>query len=186
MLDDKLLRKLRRDPEGGMKQVIDQYAALVWAVVKGRLAVPPFCTADIEACVADTFSEFYCDLEKYDPAQSSLRAWLCVLARHNALDHLRRHYKEAGVLSLDEEAAAQYADDTSLEGDFEDKAQRTALLEAIRALGDPDREILLRKYYLSQTSKEIADALHLTVSNVDTRAHRAIQKLRKQLGGDRL
>lgn len=182
MRDEQLLKKLRHDPNGGMKQVIDQYASLVWAVVKARLAIPPFCPADVEACVADTFSEFYCDLAKYDPSKGSIRSLLCVIARHNATDLLRQHYKEAHILPLDEDAP--HADDLWVEGDFEDKAQRLELIQAIRELGDPDREILLRKYYLSQSSKEIAGALQLTVSNVDTRTHRAIEKLRKRLGGD--
>ena len=37
MQDDKLLRKLNKEPEIGMKMLMDQYAALVYAVVKDDL-----------------------------------------------------------------------------------------------------------------------------------------------------
>ena len=60
------------------------------------------------------------------------------------------------------------------------------LMGAVKALGEPDCEIILRKFYLSQSSKEIAERLNMTVSNVDTRTHRAIKRLRNELGGNRL
>lgn len=184
MRDEKLLRILHTDPERGMKLLIGEYAGLVYAVVRGRLSSSAFCPADIEGCAADTFSEFYCQLDKYEPEQGSIRAWLCLIAKRNALDALRRHYKDAQALSLDEESAAQYADDFSLEGNLEEKGLRLALVNAVKSLGDPDREIIVRKYFLAQSSKEIARILHMSVSNVDTRTHRAIQKLRRQFGGD--
>lgn len=46
-----------------------------------------------------------------------------------------------------------------------------------------DSSIIIRKYYFGESSKKIADALNLTVSNVDTRMHRALNKLRKLFGG---
>lgn len=184
MQDEKLLKKLHTDPEHGMRTLINLYAGLVYAVVRSKLRSPDFGETDVESCAADTFSEFYCDLDKYDPSQGSIRSWLCVIARNNALDHLRRHYRDSGLVSLDDGSLPQQADDFSLEGDFEDRAMRAALIQAIRELGQPDRQILMRKYYLGQTSKQIADTLHMSVSNVDTRTHRAIQKLRKQFGGD--
>lgn len=185
MHDDALYQILHQDPDAGMKILIDQYAGLVSAVVQSKLSPCVFCAADIEHCIADVFSEFYCDLDKYDPKQGSIKAWLCVIAKHNALDRLRQHYKEAGTVSLDDDSfCAQLADDFSIECDLEDRDTRSALMQAIERLGEPDREILIRKFYLAQSSKEIADRLKLTVSNVDTRTHRAIQKLRDQFGGD--
>ena len=181
MEDALLLELLRCDRERGMAALMEQYAPLVRAVVRGKLA--PFCPEEVEPCTADTFADFYLDLEKYDPARGSLRAWLCVMARHNALDCLRRRRREADHLSLDGADAPQIPGDFDLEGDLTDRALRTALLEAVTALGQPDREIMVRKYYLGQSSREIAAALGLTVSGVDTRAHRSIRKLRKRFGG---
>lgn len=183
MRDDRLLKKLQTDPENGMKMLIHQCAGLVYAVVRSKLLQGQFCEADIESCVADTFSEFYCGLSQYDPDKGSIKSLLCVIARSNALDYLRRHYRDKDTLSLEDTAVTQHPDDFSLEGDFEDKTVRQALLTAIVTLGSPDKDILIRKYYLNQSSKEIAAALHMGVSAVDTRTHRAIQKLRKQFGG---
>ena len=180
MEDRELLEQLRKDPERGMTALIDTYGGLIYAVVRGKLRASAFGQEDVETCVADTFSEFFCDLERYSPDQGSIKSWLCVIARHNAMDRLRQYYREGQTVSLDDGSAAPVADDFSLEGDLEDRE----LVEAVKALGQPDREILVRKYWLGQSSKEIAKALHMTVSNVDTRTHRAIGKLRERFGGE--
>lgn len=51
----------------------------------------------------------------------------------------------------------------------------------VAAMDPPDREIFLRKYYLLQTSKEIAAALHLSEGTVNTRLSRGRERLRRQL-----
>lgn len=184
MQDEALLEELQHSPDAGMTLLMKQYGGLVYAIVKGKLSGSAFCAADIEHCVADTFSEFYCDLGKYNPASGSIKSWLCVIAKHNALDYLRRHDKVADIISLDDEAMSAYsADAFSVEEDFLKQDFRRELIEEIRRLGEPDCELILRKYYLSQSSKEIADKLNMTVSAVDTRTHRAIKKLREKFGG---
>lgn len=187
MHDDALYQILRQDPEAGMRILIDQYAALIYAVVKGKLSPSLFCPADIEHCVADVFSEFYFDLDQYNPDAGSIKAWLCVIAKHNALDLLRKAHKKPYSVSLDgTDPCAQIADGFSLEANFEDQEMRLSLMQAIRDLGEPDHEIIVRKFFLSQTSREIAEVLNITTSNVDTRTHRAIRKLRERIGGDSL
>ena len=60
-----------------------------------------------------------------------------------------------------------------------DAADELAALVA--ALEPPDREIFLRKYYLMQSGKEIAAALHISVATVNTRLSRGRDRLRRQL-----
>lgn len=174
MEDRELLALLRREPERGMAVLTAQYGPLVYAVCKGRLLPGGFCPADVEGCAADTLGEFYLELNRYDPEKGSLRAWLCVMARHNALDLIRRRPK---LLPLSDEIP----DGTPLDSALEEQELRRVVLEEVKALGEPDREILLRKYYLGESSKEIAARLGMTVSNVDTRTSRAVEKLRSKL-----
>lgn len=173
MRDDEILGLLREDPEKGLKLLTKQYGGLVYAVVRRNLGGA--ADADIEACAADVFAEFYLELDKYDPSKGSLKAWLCVIARHNAVDAARKN-KE--TLPLDEEILSEAS---SVEGELEESELRRAVLSEVKNLPEPDCEILLRKFYLGESSKEIARRLKMSVSNVDTRTSRALEKLRKKL-----
>ena len=51
----------------------------------------------------------------------------------------------------------------------------------VAAMDPPDREIFLRKYYLLQSSKEIAAALGMAENTVNTRLSRGRERLRRQL-----
>lgn len=184
MEDLKLLRLLHKDPSAGMEKLMEQYAGLVYAVVKGRLDSSFCVSSDTEDCVADVFSEFYTDLSKYDPKISSIKSYLCVLARNNATDVLRRREKQRGDISLDdEESLLQIADEVTLDSELAEDELREEVLSAVKSLGEPDTAIIMRKYYLGQSSKEIASSLGMTVANVDTRTHRALARLRQMLGG---
>lgn len=173
MRDDEILGLLREKPEKGLKLLTKLYGGLVYAVVRRNL--PGISDADIEACAADVFAEFYLELDKYDPSKGSLKAWLCVIARHNAVDAAR---KTKETLPLDEEALSY---EKNVESELENAELRRAVLDEVKSLPEPDREILLRKFYLGESSKEIAARLKMSVSNVDTRTSRAVEKLRKRL-----
>jgi RNA polymerase sigma-70 factor (ECF subfamily) len=136
----------------------------------------------MEDCVADVLCEFYAKLDRYDLTLSSIKSYLCVLARHKAIDILRKRARQSGDISLDGEV--QIADDIDIESELEESELRREVFDAIKALGEPDTSIIVRKYYLGESSAEIAKALDLTISNVDTRAHRTLNKLRNLFGGE--
>lgn len=176
MGDVELLDLLRKNPEKGLKVLIAQYGGPIYAVIRRNLP-DAFCAADTEACAAEVFSEFFFDLDKFDPSKGSIKAWLCVIARHNAVDLARR---SKSVLPLDDEIRTDIGG-ASLESDLGEQELRRAVLSEVKSLDEPDREILLRKFYLGESSKEIAKRLKMSVSNIGTRTSRAVEKLRKKL-----
>lgn len=181
MEDAVLLKTLRRNPDRGMEALMDQYAGLVDSVVRGKLRTPPFSGEDVEDCVAEVFLEFYDGLPRFDPARGSIRSWLCVIARNRAVDRVRRQYAAPDLVSLDD--APLPSEGNSPEREIIRREDRDRLLRELQALEQVDREILFRKYYLAQPSRDISARMGLTVANIDTRAHRAIGKLRKRLEG---
>ena len=78
MEDARLLELLRCDRERGMAALMEQYAPLVRAVVRGKLA--PFCPEEVEPCTADTFADFLAQADSFhERLLKSLRrafAWL--------------------------------------------------------------------------------------------------------------
>ena len=85
-----------------------------------------------------------------------------------------KHYAEMGITGVD-----------TLESELAESELRRELIEAVKALGEPDTSIIIRKYYLGESSRTIADALNMSVSSVDTRTHRALNKLKNLFGGEK-
>lgn len=176
-MDDRgLITLLKKHPHRGFDALVGQYGGLLYTVVRGRLSAEHFGSGQVEDIVADSFSDFYLNLSTYDPDRCSIKSYLCVIARNKAADVLRKN--RVTELPLTETEDVLIVSDT-----IEDSELRADLLRAIQNLGEPDSVILIRKYYLGQPSKDIAGALDLSPANVDTRAHRAIEKLRKLFGG---
>lgn len=181
-MDDRQLMKLmEQHPNAAMEQLIRGYGGLVSAVVRNKLTGAILLSTDVEDCVADVFADFYAERHRFDPEKAAIKTYLCVIARHNAADLLRKRSRQRNDLSLDENPSV--GDRPELQPDPEETRLRKEVLTAVENLGEPDRSILLRKYYVGQSSAEIASSLGLTVSNVDSRASRAVEKLRILFGG---
>ena len=184
MEDKRLLRLLHKDPNAGMEQLLNQYTGLVYAVVKGKLDGSFHVSSDLEDCVADVFSKFYTELADYDPAMSSIKSYLCVIARNYAINVAKKRSLEGGISLDDGQSLLQVADDVAIDSELADEELRREVIKAVEDLGEPDSSIIFRKYYYGESSKEIAKATGLSVSNVDTRTHRALNKLREMFGGN--
>lgn len=181
MTDRELTRLLCRSPDKGLRAVMAAYMGLVVTIVEGRLGNVG-SRGDVEECVSDVFVELYQKRDSLDPDKGSLKAYLAAIARHRAVDRYRELIRAAATLSLDDEDAPPLAADApSAEDSVLCAEDRRTLMQAVADLGEPDHEILVRKFFLCEPSKHIADRLHMTVSAVDTRTHRALAKLREQL-----
>jgi len=183
MTDSEMLLLLKRNPEIGMNMLINEYSSLLYAVVKAKFNNSDYYSSDIEDCVSDTFVKFYVELDKYKPNKGSIRAYLCIIARSMAMDLARKRSTERKYAQQNEEETSgeEYF---SVEADYLKEELVSEILREVSQLGYPDREIIIRKFYLSQTAEEIADALNVSIANVNVRAHRAIKRLRKKFGGE--
>ncbi len=179
MKDEGLVKLILSDPDRGMRVLTGQYSGLICSVIRKYLSPSVFSDADIEDCAADTLSEAYFGINGFDISKCSLKTWLCMIAERNAKDMLRRYYKTAGTVPLDEALCAEDSEHT--EDKLLEESEKKALVSALRKLPPADREIIVRKFWLSQPSKQIAAEMRMSVSNVDTKTHRAISKLRKLL-----
>ncbi len=184
MNDAKMLELLHKDPNKGMSVLMDKYAGLIYATVKHVLADFECDSSEIEDCVAEVFSEFYFDCSAFDPQKSSLKNYLCRIAKNNAIDLLRKKQKQGDRVDIDnEDFPIQIPDGTNLEESVLKEELLREVFSAIEALGEPDSSIIFRKYYYGESTENIAKRLKMTVSAVNTRTHRALKKLRELFEG---
>ena len=110
-------------------------------------------------------------LESYRP-EGKFRAWLFRIAANQARDWIRRQKRRPGV----EDGPVPVADDPPDSGAVARERAR-AVEKGLASLSEPDREILLMRYYGDMTFKEIAQAGGEPLGTVLARAHRALKKL---------
>jgi RNA polymerase sigma-70 factor (ECF subfamily) len=183
MLDEKeLLSLLFQNPEKGLGKMIDKYMGFVYTIVYGKLS--NICNKqDIEECVSDIFYEAYKTRNLIDLEKGSLKSYLAVLSKRTAIDAFRKLSKNTDSISLNEIEHDWIASDTDIEKDVLESETSELLIKEIKALGEPDSQIVIRKYYFGQSSKTISKALGIKENTINKKISRALIKLKKALGG---
>lgn len=174
--DERTITAIRNRNEAAINEVITKYSKLLWSVA-GAVLTNIGSTQDVEECVADTFIYLWEHPDKYDPQRGKLKTWLSIIARTQAVNRCREIAKQ-NIIPLEE---SDFVDQLGIVDTFLEAETRRALLAAVNALGEPDREILIRRYYYDQKPKEIALALDMSVKQVDNRLYQTKLKLRQSL-----
>lgn len=146
----------------------------VYAYVAGLLRD----RAAAEEVTATAFERAYRKRRRFDPARGSGRAWLFGIARNAALDELRRrkHHAELAADPVD-------LDELSTHEDAERREARLLLATALAALTPRERELVALKFFAGLSNAEIGEVVGISESNVGTRLHRVIEKLREACDG---
>ena len=153
--EKEMLSLLSQNPEKGMEKIMDQYMAFVYTIVYGKLS--GICNKyDIEECVSDIFYEIYRSRSNIDLEKGSLKSYLAVTAKRRAIDVYRKKRNNADDLSIDEFEHDWIAADTDVEKTVMENETTDLLIKEIKALGEPDSQIMIRKYYFGQSTKIIS------------------------------
>jgi RNA polymerase sigma-70 factor (ECF subfamily) len=129
-----------------------------------------------EEAAQDAFVKAWRYAASYDPRRGSVPAWLLSIARNVALDQARargRRLDRPGADPGDLLAAIAGAED--IDSPYE---ELSVLADAVRALPDEQRAVLIAAVYRGFTSSQISEAWKLPVGTVKTRLRLALSKLR--------
>jgi RNA polymerase sigma-70 factor, ECF subfamily len=120
-----------------------------------------------EEVTAQAFERAFRKRSSYRARRGTPEAWLFGIARNAALDELRRLKRRAAVIEV---GGDDHSDDVVL---------RETVRTALETLEGRERDLLALKYKAGLSNGEIARVLSLSESNVGTRLHRAMEKLRR-------
>jgi RNA polymerase sigma-70 factor, ECF subfamily len=136
---------------------------------------------DAQEIAQDVFAKLLVVLPSYDATQGQFRVWLFSIARHMALDHLR---KASRADTTDPRAMARHGARVSgvatLRERF-DPADDVASI--VDSLPEAQRRVVVLRFVFSLTATEIAEVVGTTADAVRHTQHRALRAIGSRLKG---
>jgi RNA polymerase sigma factor (sigma-70 family) len=157
-------------PTEGFSELYERTFPRVYAYVASLLRD----RSAAEDVTAQAFERAYRKRRSYRPARGSMDAWVFGIARNAALDELRKRKRRA-VLEADPEDTGS----PTPEDQAELALRRETVRAALRSLDGQERDLIALKFAGGLSNTEIARVLGMSESNVGTRLHRTITKLRE-------
>src|SRR5437764_2357296 len=91
--DATLMSRIRAGDEDALAALHDRYAQVVYSVALRVLGD----TTQAEDILQEIFMQIWRNPQTFDSSRGSLAAWLSVIARHRAIDYLRRRRPETDI-----------------------------------------------------------------------------------------
>ena len=132
-----------------------------------------------EEVTAQAFERAYRRRRTFRSSRGTQEAWLFGIARNAALDELRRRKRRARLETEPEDLAAASPGDQ-----VEAAVRREAVRAALGRLEPRERELVALKFAGGLSNEEIARVVGVSASNVGTRLHRTMEKLRRDCDED--
>lgn len=139
--------------------------------------------ADAEDVLQETFIGAHRSLAGF-AGRSSVRTWLVQILTRQAAKAWKRNRHGRETLSLHTSEGDLERDDPMLGSDHSARSteQRIDLMNALQAMPDVHRQVLVLREIQGMTYEEIASALGVPRGTIDSRISRARKELRQRLG----
>jgi len=169
--DNSLMDRVRLHEQQAMTAVFDRYAGLVYSVALRVLQDK----GQAEDVMQEIFFQLWRNPTSFSSARGSLGAWLLVLARNRAIDHLRQRRPTEPV----DEVALPASTNLQTE------AERSILMQRVRGiivdLPREQQDSLNMAFFEGLSHSEIAEKTGQPLGTVKTRIRAALTSLRKRL-----
>jgi len=180
--DEALVARAQEGDRDAFGNLVARHQRRVWLVCRQYLGADR-----AEAATQDAFVKAWTSLHAFD-GRAAFTTWITRIAINTCLDELRRAKREG--LRVDE---AEDGDGSGVLARVPDAGagpevramQRQAVtrLEACEAvLPERQREIFRLRFYAELELDDIASSLGVHVGTVKTQLHRAVHRLRRELG----
>lgn len=174
--DAELVRRIADGDGDALAQLFDLHSPVVLGLLSRMLGA----RSEAEEVLQEAFLQVWTQADRYDPARSSARGWILMLARSRALDRLRRR-----------EARRRREEDSVEESDMsvhpvgterlEESETRNRVGSALGVLSAEQRRCIELAFFEGLTHTQIADRLKAPLGTVKSRILLGMNKLRQAL-----
>lgn len=175
--EDNVVGEMRNQNPRALEYVIKVYGRSLYALAR-RILSGTGSDQDVEECISDVFVIAWKKISEFNKNKGTFRTWLLILTKYKALDYHRRLSRTQGVKEEmnDWIVGSERPDEIvfSLE-------QRKELVQVINQLPEPDRTILIKRYFQYESITQIANCMGLSVKAIENRLIRTRKSLKQQI-----
>jgi RNA polymerase sigma-70 factor (ECF subfamily) len=177
--DEKLISLIAESHEQALNQLYDRYHrlvfSLVFAIVNDRETA--------EEVTLDVFMRVWQKADTYRVEQAKVSTWLTHIARHHAIDILRRRAArlDQSALHWEDAIANIESSQPNPQESAEIASRREYIHTALKQLPEEQQQALFLAYFGGYTQSQIAELLAQPLGTIKTRLRLAMQKLREFL-----
>ena len=169
----RLIARIRSGEQQAMSELYDRYSKVVYAVALRVLQD----AGGAEDVLQDVFLQLWHNPDAFDASRGSLAAWLAVIARHKAIDRVRKRRPETDI-----------EDCVIASGpDLRDETERALVIEKVRGvlaeMSSDQRTALELAFFQGLTHTEIAEKTGEPLGTIKTRIRSGLQQLRARFAG---
>jgi RNA polymerase sigma-70 factor, ECF subfamily len=171
--------RFKNKDKKALAEAIDLFGPDVQRLVR-RILSGTGSAEDVEECVSDVFMAAWSGISRYEPERASFRTWLFLLAKYKALDLRRKLLRRGGTGEADASGATW--NEISAEQEVLSRETASELIGCVQQMGEPDRSLFLRRYFLYESLDQLAQTFSLSKKAVESRLYRCRTLLKQALG----
>jgi RNA polymerase sigma-70 factor (ECF subfamily) len=183
--DADLVTRCQRGDDAAWAELVDRYGRKVYGIAWHFT----YDRAEAEELTQDCFLRLWENLDRYEPSEASLLAWIAALSRNLCIDHYRKRRREKGFRFLSDDAiSAILPSSDDPQADAVRRERVRFLLDALAELPDELAEVVMLRDLDGLDYREIGDFLKLPDGTVKSRLNRArielAKVIRTRIGAD--
>ena len=174
---ESLVRRAQRRDREAWSSIYGQFYPRVYAFLMTRLHDSMLA----EDLASDVFVNAFKAISTYEERGFELTAWLFRVAHNRLIDHYRRSGIRQST-SLDEFVQREETIGFRLTNSDGIDPNKIDIENALRSLGDDQRQVIHLRFVEGLTSSEVAVVLCKSLASVKVAQYRALRALKKALG----
>jgi RNA polymerase sigma-70 factor (ECF subfamily) len=132
----------------------------------------------VQECLQDAYLKIWYKAAEYKPKEAAPLTWMSAIARHQAIDMLRRQKRE--VIEADSKQIAEEVDkEASPEAHVLARSDEAELGFCINQLKSDHRQLFMLAYYKGLSHTELAEQTNLPIGTIKTWMRRGLADLKK-------
>ena len=177
--DETLIRLIAQSQEQALVQLYDRYHGLIFSLALA--IVDDLGTA--EEIMLDVFMRVWQKARMYRAEQAKVSTWLIHIARHHAIDVLRRRAARVdhSAVHWEESISRIVSPGPDTQESAELSLRRERILAALAKLPPEQEQALILAYFGGYTQSQIAEMLGQPLGTIKTRLRLALLKMREFL-----